>query len=254
MQKCYGALLRVVVVVVVAAVFVDCTLSKALALAGNALGRKGWRSMTSGLALNRTLVTLDVSQCDLDRYSVGLLCTAALSSGVVERLSLRGNSLGGDATKAVCALLEQSRSLLHLDIAETHLQSRDAIALAEAVARAPTLVALNLSRSHLTAADMTFLADAVASNAQLHRLVLDGNALRDDGAAMLCAGVARSRSLQHLSLQQCRLTDNFSVHVVALGRANGHVRYVDLQENDVAERALMARTIGRFPALAHVTL
>jgi Ran GTPase-activating protein (RanGAP) involved in mRNA processing and transport len=161
-----------------------CKTVLALAIAGNQLGRKGWRSLTGGLALNHTLLTLELSHCDLDRYSIGLVCTAAQQGGVLESLSLRGNALGADATRSVCTLIGQTHSLLHLDIGESHMQSKDVIMLAEALVGPPDRrLARPVGRAHLSALDMQFLAEALASNKSLHRIVLDGNALRDDELA-----------------------------------------------------------------------
>ncbi len=233
-----------------------CKTVLALAVAGNQLGRKGWRSLTGGLALNHTLLTLDLASCDLDRYSVGLVCTAAQQGGVLESLSLRGNALGVDATRAVCTLISKSPSLLHLDIGESHLQSKDVTMLAESLVGHPTLISLDVSRAHLSALDVQFLAEALASNRSLHRIVLDGNALRDDGAAKLFAGLARNRSLQRVSLRQCRLTNLICPDVLSLGLANAFLRVLDMTENDVtdAERVAMVRQVNARPALTQIQL
>jgi Ran GTPase-activating protein (RanGAP) involved in mRNA processing and transport len=233
-----------------------CKTVLALAIAGNQLGRKGWRSLTGGLALNHTLLTLDLSHCDLDRYSIGLVCTAAQQGGVLESLSLRGNALGADATRSVCTLIGQTHSLLHLDIGESHMQSKDVIMLAEALVGHPTVVSLDVGRAHLSALDMQFLAEALANNKSLHRIVLDGNALRDDGAVKLFAGLARNKSLQRVSLRQCRLTNLVAPDVLSLGLANAYLRFLDLTENEFAddERAAMVRQVNTRPALTQILL
>jgi Ran GTPase-activating protein (RanGAP) involved in mRNA processing and transport len=233
-----------------------CKTVLALAIAGNQLGRKGWRSLTGGLALNHTLLTLELSHCDLDRYSIGLVCTAAQQGGVLESLSLRGNALGADATRSVCTLIGQTHSLLHLDIGESHMQSKDVIMLAEALVGRPTVVSLDVGRAHLSALDMQFLAEALANNKSLHRIVLDGNALRDDGAVKLFAGLARNKSLQRVSLRQCRLTNLVAPDILSLGLANAYLRYLDLTENEFAdeERAAMVRQVNTRPALTQILL
>jgi Ran GTPase-activating protein (RanGAP) involved in mRNA processing and transport len=175
---------------------------------------------------------------------------------VLESLSLRGNALGADATRSVCTLIGQTHSLLHLDIGESHMQSKDVIMLAEALVGHPTVVSLDVGRAHLSALDMQFLAEALANNKSLHRIVLDGNALRDDGAVKLFAGLARNKSLQRVSLRQCRLTSLVAPDVLTLGLANAYLRFLDLTENEFAddERAAMVRQVNTRPALTQILL
>lgn len=123
-----------------------------LVLAGNALGRKGWAALAAGLADNRALVSLDVAECELDGVSLDVLCRA-LADGAIESVSMRGTALGNAGAAALCGqLLAHSRSLLRLDVADTHWLAKDVMQLAEALS-APrlALTSLDLTRAHLAA-------------------------------------------------------------------------------------------------------
>ena len=121
----------------------------------------------------------------------------------VQELFLGGTGMGREGCIAVARLLETSKSLRVLSLANCDLTDEDAIILAESIKRNRKklpLEILQLSFNELSCKGVEALMNAVWGSQTLKELRLDNNVVSDRGAQVVSAVLGAVKTLTHLDL------------------------------------------------------
>jgi Ran GTPase-activating protein (RanGAP) involved in mRNA processing and transport len=103
-----------------------------LDLKGLTLGDDCCGRLSEGLALNKSLVSVNFMRNDLTHASMTNLAAALSQSAMIE-LDLSHNELGNQGIKKLCPLLRHSRTLRLLNISHCHFTSEGGNALFGAI-------------------------------------------------------------------------------------------------------------------------
>ncbi|KAI8090810.1 hypothetical protein BDF21DRAFT_412217 [Thamnidium elegans] len=120
------------------------------------------------LSTNRTLVNLNLSDCNITHEGLSVLSNALAENKCLESLDLSNNPLTGETDEGILTLktaLARNPCLQSLNLSNTQLDSSAAIALAEALPENTFLSRLDLSKNpHIEMAGILALAVSIKMN------------------------------------------------------------------------------------------
>ncbi|KAJ9454821.1 hypothetical protein DIPPA_08947 [Diplonema papillatum] len=182
-----------------------------LNLSGNELGSGGAYIVGCAVKHNRSLVALDISECDLGPVGVEAFMKQLLQANNLRKLEFRRNGFAGLkgkkqsklSAKAIAAFAEflksEANHLRHLDVAYNNLGAEGGRTLLAAMTQNSKLHTLNLSMNQLCGTTTgEFAAEGVEALAQLieavavRHLFLKWNFLQDQGAKLLAPSLEKS--------------------------------------------------------------
>ena len=138
-----------------------------------------------------TLLGVDIVARELERYSV----LAHLN------LSNLGVHFGPQGALMLAAGLEQSPSLVHLDLSYCSLGLNGSALLAEGLVQCPALSHLNLAGNDVGDGGATALAEMLVQCSALTHLALGANRIGDYGGQKLAGVLGQCVALSHLDLR-----------------------------------------------------
>ncbi|GKT27457.1 hypothetical protein ADUPG1_013846 [Aduncisulcus paluster] len=111
------------------------TTLKVLKLAANSIGNVGTEILAGGLAQNRTLRVLDLSENGITARGIYSLASCALSPGEggLKVFSLSKNKLGANGANALAKAIMSNRSLTSLNLSECYICDKGCRVLCEAL-------------------------------------------------------------------------------------------------------------------------
>ena len=159
-----------------------------LDLRGNdRVGDDGAKLLAEGLRTNRTVATMDLSDCHIGDEGFGCICEALKVNKTLHTL------------------------LLGLNPEITHV---GAAKLGEALQHNKTLRAVSLYRCNIGDEGASHLAESLARNSTLESLTLFNNNIGNDGAQKLLDSLNQNDTLQKLELR-CNPIENGMVEQIA---------------------------------------
>lgn len=155
-------------------------------------------------------------------------------------LSLAGNSLYGEASKALAEVLRRCKSLEEVDLGANGLDTEGCQRVCGVLKTSTTLSRLFLPQNLLRHTSARDIANLMAGCAKLRHLDLSDNLLCDGGTAMLASQIPRTACLETLVLGG-NCIHNFGA--VALARAlrdSATLRHLDLSHNFIEAEGVAA--------------
>ncbi|XP_048018280.1 NACHT, LRR and PYD domains-containing protein 12-like [Megalobrama amblycephala] len=186
-----------------------------LNLSKNKIGGPGLTLLSDGLKDPQCkLEKLWLSYCDITSEGCAALASALRSNSHLRDLNLSGNKIGGPGL-----------TLLSDGLKDPHCK----------------LEKLCLSYCNITSEGCAALASALRSNSHLRDLNLSGNKIGDKGLTLLSDGLKDPHcKLEKLWLLDCYITAESCAALASALRSNSHLRELDLSENKIGGRGLMA--------------
>jgi hypothetical protein len=187
------------------------------------------RLFTAILRHSRHFRRLDLSGFGLDTAKAAQVAAALTASvaGVAgfcrgfETLDLSRNPLGLDGALIAAGLLQHSRTLATLDLAETNLTTNGAQS-----AQAPGSYGTQVAVTHDSG--ITCLTEALKANKNVTCLRLRRNCLQADAAAIIGKALSQFPALQTLDLSSCSICEHTNANRLATQKQLTH-RLLDLR-------------------------
>ena len=109
-----------------------------LNLSRNRLTKYGARSLAPALAINRSLIRLDLSKCHLQEIGVKYICEGALLfNSTLRWLSLYRNIFGVEGARAIGKALSKNKALEFLDIGHNRIRQTGLKAICDGILENP---------------------------------------------------------------------------------------------------------------------
>ena len=137
--------------------------------------RQGCMLIATALRTNRTLVLLDLNNCELKANAANALAQMLEINKTLTSLNLRGNSIGYFGAFWIATALKVNTGLTHLNLSDNKIKKGQPFA--EGLFYNQSLRVLDLSKNMLAAADATPLRIAATCSRCLESLDLDQTAL-----------------------------------------------------------------------------
>lgn len=174
--------------------------------------------------------------------------------GVVTRLDLQKNRIGGKGAKLLCECLLQRKTLEILDVSNntclftevstSNLSSRfstgkigaegylGAESFGNLITEHPNLALLMINDCGLNDLGASFIARGIKNNSSLVFLDIGNNKLTDTGANYICDALRQHSSIRHILLDGNKLTDQSAEQLLTLVQTN--TRILTLEINDIS--------------------
>ncbi|KAJ0060243.1 hypothetical protein NL108_004098, partial [Boleophthalmus pectinirostris] len=245
----------------------DCHIRK-MSLADNSISKKGAKSLSRALMVNRTLTSLNLRSNHIGSKGVKLLAEALKmnqslvsvnlqNNGIDEEgaqaaaevlkcnrklvsLNLRKNMIGADGVKKIAEALKTNRTLKKLVLCSNHLGDKGTVALAGALTTNHTLLCLQLQSNSISNKGMTALTEALRLNHGLVTLNLRENSIGVEGAKDMAQALYKNSTLQELDLTANLLHDEGVQAIAGAIKSNQSLISLHLQWNFVKSPATKA--------------
>ena len=230
-----------------------------LNLSGTGIGKEGLDFMSVGLALNSSLMSLNLSFNNLEGKHLHLFCFN-LAKSQVKELFLSGNPIGLKGCESLSNLIafkfDNKCPLTKLELARSEIDEESLNKLAFALENNSTISELNLSFNPLGSKSCSNISKALMHNSCLKTLNLSTCGLKEDGAQRLSEGLIRNFSLKSLNLSNNYLFDAGAKHLSEGLKKNKGLEVLDLSSNMIKNPGGQAIIEGLFltPKLNTVNL
>lgn len=237
-----------------------------LNLAATSIGFDGIESIVDGLANNKSLVSLNLANNNLDARCIEPLSQAIVTTNLRE-LNLASNKIGNEGSEYLSMMIvgayDGACPLIKLDISSCEIGTKGISKIFAAVRmnvqlkyltvnsnilnHGPStafvallcdnvvLKELNISKCDLKPEHMNAITEGLAKNKVLETLNLSSNFIRDEGANFIAQGLAKNKSLKTLDLTNNKIKN---LGAIALGNAlkdNGTLENLILKDNSVKD-------------------
>lgn len=177
--------------------------------------------------------------------------TSSSRTSSLQQLNLAHNRLSSVSSKALSALLRQSKALTSLNLSHTQLRDREIHVLCEALQKNQTLTRLHLSENKFGVPGMVAIAKFLEENAKIEEIYLAWNQIRGLGALKIAEALKFHGSLRVVDLSWNSLDSNELLAkpravVTALADSlanNKMLAHLDISNNhlDMDDCALLAK-------------
>lgn len=185
--------------------------------------KEGAKLLAPGLAVNKSLVSLDLSQCKMGVSGVVHIAQALETNSTLESLNLYRNILDVDGARALAKSFKVNNTLKWIDIGHNRIR----------------------------ATGLKAIVDSVSGNAssKLNTLAVRGNFINDDGISYLLEKLVVDRvQLRHVYLKYNFLSEYHKIELAKDIKSKGIQVYVDEFDGvDVLEKSRLDRTIWISP-------
>jgi Ran GTPase-activating protein (RanGAP) involved in mRNA processing and transport len=179
------------------------------------------QALEDGLAITRSLETLEFSYCRFDDDGVRSLASGLLQNKSIVNFMCPGCELEDGQLSLLTGSLSNNPRLRHIKIFRNHCGLEGASAVASILAKQETdggtqLLSLDLSYQQFERAkklDIGLISSSLAGNLSLKELILSFNKLNDADAQTLASGLHGNRSLRKLDLRANNIRDAGAVAI-----------------------------------------
>ncbi|CAG9463917.1 unnamed protein product [Pedinophyceae sp. YPF-701] len=221
----------------------------------------GGVAFAQGLAKNRTLQELRLSDTMLDAEGLASLGPAVAQSDALSLIHLRGEPGAGRGVNAFAQALKERSSVTSLTLIGCCVCEDGVSGLAEAIGKdgalGKTLRELDLSSNDDVAAEEAVeLGEALRSNETLRTLCLDHCSIKDAGAAAIASALAHGCKVERLHMRNCGVRDSGAEALAEALRTNTTLRTLSLDRNDITRvgGGALAEALGAGSALEELRL
>eukprot|EP00744_Colponema_vietnamica_P006942 GILI01010024.1.p1 GENE.GILI01010024.1~~GILI01010024.1.p1 ORF type:complete len:689 (-),score=178.30 GILI01010024.1:130-2196(-) len=185
---------------------------KSLAFHNNPLfGSIGTQSIFQGLATDKGLIELGVSNCGVDDAAVQVLCAALATNTMIGSIEMQRNLITSHGAIELAKVLLKNRCLISLGLGQNRIEDEGTCALASAVEVNKHLEMLDLSETWTGDRGLIAMGVALANNSSLGIVRFCNNHVSDDGGTAFAALLNKNKTLQH-----CVLRGNSIYHSTVL--------------------------------------
>ena len=243
------------------------TILQFLSLSGTNLS-DGVDSISAGLAGNRTLVFLDISNNSLTGRHMESFSKAVVKSDL-KKLNLSNNGIGDEGCEYLANMLigayDAGCPLVSLNLSTNGVTSKGAGHLFSALrlnciikefnasgnnffsglsqyfpsflADNCALTTLSLSDCRLRPEALTNVSEGLGKNKRLENLYLNNNKLLDNGIEQISQGLSKNEALLNLDLSSCQIKGPGALILVNCLRSNFTLTHLNLRDNSVKDQA-----------------
>lgn len=232
-----------------------CSIER-LHLTGNKIGPDGVKAVTDAIMggdMNGSNSSLDVDMHpSLDALSL------YLPSGLQE-LFLGGTGMGPTGCAAVARMLETSKTIRVISMANCEIGDSELEVLASSIKRNRDnlpLAALHLSFNNITCKGLDFLMNAIWGSHTLRELLLDNNVLGERGAEQVAAILPHLKTLEVLDLGFNSIKSNGMRTLMRVVAEQHHLVSLSVSGNpiDTAAAKLVAYALAYNRSLKSISL
>lgn len=196
------------------------------------IGPSGAQAIASGLALNFSLRTLDLSSQGIGDEGVTALAEAIQSSTVgLEVLILPNNGITPTGATSLATALGKNKTLEQLVLATNRLEYTGAAAIAEALRENRSLRSLQLSGTSIDSAGTEAIAQALKVNTGLIALLMGSNEIGDYGAKAIGNALQANTTLIQVQLTLCKFGASGVMELARGVRQHPSLRQLDIEGN-----------------------
>jgi hypothetical protein len=221
-----------------------------LSLYGNALTGQYTQILAAGLAVNKTLLSLNLKMCCLVRADILVLARALAQNSTLTQLNLSSSNLSGDTVMKFAEILSGTDSvckLQHLDLSFCKLSAQAAPSVAQLIKSLPSLKTLNVKGNTLKEGSSVLVEVAVSAASQLEGLDLSTNGITDPVTYTIAQ---RLREGLTARLQGARTTDTKT------SKSTQPLQFVGLTSNNLGENGAFEclSVMDDFPSLKRIDM
>ncbi|KAJ3209699.1 hypothetical protein HDU67_005993 [Dinochytrium kinnereticum] len=191
------------------------------------------------LQINRTLVTLDLSDNKLGLLGGADIAEMLGYNSTLRNLCLSGNTLGDKEAVHLAEGLRQNSTLQVLDVSHNTIGDMGAIALGAGLAGNDSLKELNLAWNHIRSRGIGGFLMHIKDNPVLSTLNLQNNGLGENGQAV-GAYLLKTNAIVSLDLSRTRITDAALITIAKGLEQNYSIKDLDVSENPFGDQGAPA--------------
>ena len=217
-----------------------------LILSKNLIGDKGLQLLTKNLLENKSIIHLDISSNDIRSEGACFFFKeikkheSIISIDISSHEGLNKNRIGPAGIWPIREILQESRMLLYLSLADTFLGVEGLLYVVEGLKNNKTLIYLNVSNNQFGPKPMQAFFDSV-STTQLYELCVSGNKISSDGSEVVGDFLAL-QSVTHCPLQILHvghndITAKGSSRVLSGLKQNNTLTTLNIDNNPLSENA-----------------
>jgi Ran GTPase-activating protein (RanGAP) involved in mRNA processing and transport len=171
-------------------------------------------SIVPALVQNTTLTHLSLSECRIFQFSNGL--------------------------ESCSTIIEQNKTLLHMELNDNSIGNRGATRLAEALQKNTSLESLRLWHNKIGNTGALAIAKMLFTNSTLLRLELGGNNIGPEGCKDLAQALQYNTSLTRLGLEECKISCEGAMELATMLQTNTTLLTLDVGNNNIKTRGIQA--------------
>jgi Ran GTPase-activating protein (RanGAP) involved in mRNA processing and transport len=204
-----------------------------LTLSENMLGDDGVEILAQGLSRNRTLQLLDLRSNGIGKEGVKVFSQVIQKSVSLVNLSLAMNEIDDEGISILSeSLTNTDTSLRELNLSETGIGEKGAMALAHMLLTNTSLCDLNLSCNSIGSFGASSIASALEHNDTLLRLSLRRNNIDGTGASVFGSKLASMRGLKELVMVNNPIDQKGSTDLLEGLRKNMEIVYLQIGDSE----------------------
>jgi len=235
----------------------DNTTLQKLIFSNTAFIRQG-RIISNLLRYNRTLLELDVSNCQITHVELKEIIEGVKANSTLQSLIISRNILQDGGVIGLCECLKVNKTLKKLDLTKTYFKKEGGIQIGMGIIQFNTIQQLNISQNLLSEAmeaigrylqDNTSLLDicmsrcditsvgakciaqAIGINTALKVLDISYNQLDDVGIISIANYLKRNNTIQELNLSSTQMSNEGAVQIAEVLCANVALQKLDVSHN-----------------------
>lgn len=207
------------------------------------------------LALNKALVTLDLTANRFGSAGAINLFQVDDSFGCLTTLILARNGIGDEAAQLICRQLARSQTIKHLDLSGNHFGKRLLRFLYDAM-QIHQLTSLNLSKNRITSDSADSIHIIIRDFPQLKHINLSSNQLKDQTILQISDALKQNRTIVSLDLSDTITTDEGASTLSVVLKDHPSLQKLYLATNRISDESgvLIAKALVTNNVLSSLSL
>ena len=187
--------------------------------------------IASGLCINRTIRTLDISNNNISDLGAQEIARALHENQTLQALNISCNNIRVDGAKAMAEALHENKELQYLDISNNNILDNGVIAISECMKKHSKLQQLVISGNNISSKGTHQLAEAVKINTTLRSLDISNNKISSDGVKFINDCLKLNCTLKELNLSENEITNEGVMELSEAIRMNMTLLKLNMSKN-----------------------